>query len=404
MKISRYSIAARAAAIAVILAMAGSPTADGKRRPANNSASLPAKDTPIKDAFAGLFDIGMALTQDQLFGKDPKGLEILLKNCNVMIPGNAFKMWMMRPPGKNVWDWTSPDSCVALAQRHGLELVGHTLMWHPHVANVFKPKPGGGYYGTKEEFQAWMKDYITTVVTRYRGKVKVWDVVNEAIMEDGSFRMSPMYYFLGEEWIPLAFQYAHAADPDARLYINDYAMWEPKKRNTYKRIVNDMKRRNIPIYAIGIQGHFVIDHAIWGHTPARFDEAIKDLATTGCRILITEFDLSALPFIWGHELPGGATPDPEAVKAKTDPYPNRLPPDVLARWNSLMSQFIDVMIDNADVIDRVSTWGVRDQDSSANFTPPQVGQRTDYPLWFDRQGNMKAPMIRAIEQLKHSRR
>lgn len=363
------------------------------------------KEVPLKDAFAGKFKIGMAMTQNQLLGKDPEGLAILLRNCDVVIPENAFKSGVLQPVGSGVdWNWAYADTCMAIAERNGLELVGHSLMWHPHVQLRWKPKGDGTFEGTREEFKAWMKDYITTVVTRYRGKVKVWDVVNEAIMEDGTYRNSPMYYFLGEEWIPLAFEYAHAADPDAKLYINDYAMWEPKKRETYKRIVKDLRRRGIPIYGIGLQSHFIIDHALWGHTPERFDEAIKDLATTGCKILITEFDLSALPVIWGRELPGGATPDAAAVKAKTNPYPRRLPPDVTLRWNSLMDGFMQVMLDNADVIDRVSTWGVRDQDSWRNSYPAAVGPRTDYPLWYDRQGNLKAPIVKIVERLAREHR
>ncbi len=363
------------------------------------------KDTPLREAFADKFKIGMALTQDQLLGKDSVGLGILVENCNVVIPENAFKSGVLQPvnrPGVE-WNWAYADTCVAIAERNGLELVGHSLMWHPHVELRWKPKGDGTYEGTREEFQAWMKDYITTVVTRYRGRVKVWDVVNEAIMEDGSYRNSPMYYFLGEEWIPLAFEYAHAADPEARLYINDYAMWEPAKRQTYKRIVRDLRRRGLPIYGIGMQCHYIIDHALWGHTPERLDEAIKDLATTGCKILITEFDLSALPVIWGRELPGGATPDPAAVKAKADPYPRRLPTDVAQRWNKLMREFIDVMVDNAEVIDRVSTWGVRDQDSWRSSYPAGVGPRTDYPLWYDRQGRRKEPVAKVVELLVRAR-
>lgn len=363
-------------------------------------AARSAKDTPLKDAFAGKFDIGMALTQDMIMGKDPEGLAILLRNCNVVIPANAFKSNMLQPVNwEKPWRWVYADSCVVIAERYGLELVGHSLMWHPHVQVRWKPKGDGTFEGTGDEFARWMKDYITTVVARYKGKVKVWDVVNEAIMEDGTYRNSPMYYFLGEEWIPMAFEYAHAADPDAKLYINDYAMWEPAKRATYKKIVKDLRRRGLPIYGIGMQSHFILDHALWGHTPERFDEAIKDLASTGCRILITEFEISALPMIWGRELPGGATPDPEAVKAKSDPYPNGLPRDVEQRWDKLMTEMVNVMIDNADVIDRVSTWGVRDQDSSYNGYPAGVGARTDYPLWYDRRGRLKAPMVKIVERL-----
>ena len=138
-----------------------------------------------------------------------------------------------------------------------------------------------------------MRDHITTIMTRYKGRIKGWDVVNEAIVEDGSYRSSPFYEILGEEFIPLAFQYAHEADPDAELYINDYAMNVPAKRDAYVRLVNDMKSKGLRVDAIGMQGHMGMDYPDF----AEFEKSIEAYASTGCKVMITEWDMSALPTV-----------------------------------------------------------------------------------------------------------
>ena len=138
-----------------------------------------------------------------------------------------------------------------------------------------------------------MKKHIHTVVGRYKGRIKGWDVVNEAIEGDGSWRKSPFYEILGEEFIPLAFQYAHEADPDAELYYNDYGMDGQAKRNKVVELVRMLKGRGLRIDAVGMQGHMGLDYP----KVEDFEASILRFASAGVKVMVTEWDMSALPTI-----------------------------------------------------------------------------------------------------------
>jgi endo-1,4-beta-xylanase len=238
---------------------------------------------------------------------------------------------------------------------------------------------------TPEVLKQRMKDHITTIVTRYKGRIKGWDVVNEAILEDGSYRKSKFYEILGEEFIPLAFQYAHEADPDAELYYNDYGMNAKGKRDKVVELVNSMKKKGLRIDAIGMQGHVGMDY------PAldEFEESIKSFSSTGAKVMITEWDMSALPTV----NMSANVADMVTYKKEMNPYPNGLPDSVSIEWNNRMEKFFNLFIKYSDVITRVTAWGITDGDSWKNGFP--VRGRTDYPLLFDRNYNPK-PFINKI--------
>jgi GH35 family endo-1,4-beta-xylanase len=224
-----------------------------------------------------------------------------------------------------------------------------------------------------------MKEHITTIVTRYKGRIHGWDVVNEAILEDGSYRKSPFYLILGEEFIPLAFEYAHAADPDAELYLNDYGMNNKGRRDTYVKIAGDLKARGLRIDGIGMQSHVGMDYP----DMQEYEESLLAFAGTGCNVMITEWDMSALPSINF----GANVSDTVAFKASMNPYTEGLPEDVDALWNSRMKALMDLYLKHADKITRVTAWGVADGDSWKNDWPMEG--RTDYPLLFDRNHQPK---------------
>ena len=216
-------------------------------------------------------------------------------------------------------------------------------------------------------------------MTRYKGRVHGWDVVNEAILEDGSYRKSPFYEILGEEYIPLAFQYAHEVDPDAELYINDFGMSSPGRRATYVKIANDLKSRGLRIDGIGMQSHVGMDYP----DLKEYEESMLAFAGTGCNVMITEWEMSALPTINF----GANISDTVAFKAAYNPYPNGLPEEVSQEWNSRMKSFMDLYVKHSDKITRVTAWGVTDGDSWKNDWPMEG--RTEYPLLFDRNHEMK---------------
>lgn len=331
----------------------------------------------LKDAFAGQFYIGTALNEAQITGADTKGVETIRKHFNSIVAENCMKSEEIHPE-EGVYDFTLADQFVEFGEANDMFIIGHCLVWHSQLAPWF-PYDDEGNYVTPEVFKERLKEHITTIVTRYKGRVHGWDVVNEAILEDGSYRKSPFYEILGEEFIPLAFQYAHEADPDAELYLNDYGMNNEGRRNTYVKIAADLKARGLRIDGIGMQSHVGMDYP----DMQEYEESLLAFAGTGCNVMITEWDMSALPSINF----GANISDTVAFKASLNPYPDGLPEDVDALWNSRMKAFMDLYLKHADKITRVTAWGVADGDSWKNDWPMEG--RTEYPLLFDRNHEMK---------------
>lgn len=331
----------------------------------------------LKDAFDEHFYIGVALNEAQITGIDTKGVETVLKHFNSIVAENCMKSEVVNP-AEGVYDFALADKFVEFGEANDMFIIGHCLVWHSQLAKWF-PYDDEGNFVTPEVLKARMKEAITTVVTRYKGRVHGWDVVNEAILEDGSYRNSPFYQILGEEYIPLAFEYAHAADPDAELYINDYGMSSPGRRATYVKIVNDLKARGLRIDGIGMQSHVGMDYP----DMQEYEESLLAFAGTGCNVMITEWEMSALPTInFGADIS-----DTVAFKKAYNPYPDELPEDVAAEWNSRMKALMDLYVKHSDKISRVTAWGVSDGDSWKNDWP--MKGRKEYPLLFDRNHQPK---------------
>lgn len=331
----------------------------------------------LKDIFADHFYIGAALNEAEITGADSAGLEVLKKHYNSIVAENCLKSEEIHPE-ENVYNFELADKFVEFGEANDMFIIGHCLVWHSQLAEWFAYDDKGNYV-TPEVFKQRMKDHITTIVTRYKGRVHGWDVVNEAIIEDGSYRKSPFYEILGEEFIPLAFQYAHEADPDAELYLNDYGMNVPGRRNTYVKVIKDLQARGLRIDGIGMQGHMGMDYP----DMTQFEESLMAYAGTGINVMITEWDMTAIPTV----NTGANVSDTVAYKAALNPYADGLPEDVSAEWNERMKSFMDLFIKHSDVITRVTAWGISDNDSWKNDWP--VEGRTDYPLLFDRDLQMK---------------
>ena len=195
-------------------------------------------------------------------------------------------------------------------------------------------------------------------------------------------------FILGEEFIPLAFQYAHEADPDAELYYNDYGMNVEGRRNTVVKMVKDMKEKGLRVDAIGMQGHMGMDYP----DIKEFEESILAFASTGAKVMITEWDMSALPTA----KQGANISDTVAYRKILNPYPEALPDSVSEQWNARMEAFFNLFIKHSDVITRVTAWGVTDGDSWKNDFP--VRGRRDYPLLFDRSYQPKPFVTELIEK------
>ena len=358
-------------ATVIMTACGGNDTKDNRPTPS------------LKSTFGDKFLVGTAINERQAAGQDTAAVRLITQHFNSIVGENCMKSVNIHPE-EGRYDFSAADTLVAFGEKHGMSIIGHCLIWHSQLAPWFCIDKQGKLV-SPEVLKQRMKDHITTIVSRYRGRIKGWDVVNEAILEDGSYRNSPFYQILGEEYIPLAFQYAHEADPNAELYYNDYGMNVRGRRETVVRMVNKLKESGLRIDAIGMQGHMGIDYP----NLRDFEESILAFASTGCKVMITEWEMSALPTVSQTANISYTV----AYQQAMNPYPQALPDSVSRLWNARMKSFFDLFVKHADVITRVNTWGVSDGDSWKNDFP--IKGRKEYPLLFDRQYQPK-PFVREL--------
>ena len=348
-----------------------------------NQKATVVEEPSLKDAVGDKFLMGVALNVNQSSGVDTSSIKLVKQHFNSIVAENCMKCEVIHPE-EDRYDFTLADQFVSFGEKNGMAFIGHCLIWHSQLAPWFCVDEKGNNV-TPEVLKQRMKDHITTIVTRYKGRIKGWDVVNEAILEDGSYRKSKFYEILGEEFIPLAFQYAHEADPDAELYYNDYAMNMPGKREGVVKLVSSLKEKGIRIDAVGMQGHMGMDYPDINE----FEQSIVAFAGTGVKVMVTEWDMSALPTV----KQSANISDTVAYQKMLNPYPETLPDSVSKAWNNRMKQFFGLFEKHADVISRVTAWGVSDSDSWKNDFP--VKGRHDYPLLFDRNYQPK-PFVKEI--------
>lgn len=343
------------------------------------------KEPSLKDALKDKFYIGTALNLNQIQGKDTLSLNIVKDQFNSIVAENCMKSMYLQPEeGKFFFD--DADKFVKFGEDNNMFIIGHTLIWHSQAPKWFFTDEKGKDV-SKEVLIERMKNHITTVVSRYKGRIKGWDVVNEAILDDGSWRKSKFYEIIGEEFIPLAFQFAHEADPDAELYYNDYNEWHTGKRNTTIALVKSLREKGIKIDAVGMQGHIGMDYP----SLDEYKATINAYDSAGIKVMVTELDLSALPSPRPNI--GANISDTEAYNKEMNPYTEKLSDSIAAAWNKRFAEFFDLFISNSDKIKRITMWGVTDTDSWKNDFP--MKGRTDYPLLFDRSYKAK-PIVQTI--------
>lgn len=346
----------------------------------------------LKEAFDDVFLIGTAVTANQLLGVDSLGLNVIKENFNSIVAENCMKSAEIQPEeGKFHFDLA--DRFVAFGEQNNMYTIGHTLIWHSQAPKWFFVDDKGNDV-SREVLIERMRTHIHTVVKRYKGTIKGWDVVNEAILDDGSLRNSKFLQIIGEDFIPLAFQFAHEADPEAELYYNDYNEWHVGKRNTIINLVKSLKEKGLRIDAVGMQAHMGMDYP----TLAEYEEAIEAYHGAGVKVMITEWDISALPSASRNV--GANISDTVAYKKEINPYVEGLPENVQSEWENRYMDFFKLFLKHQDKISRVTLWGVSDAVSWKNDFP--VVGRTDYPLLFDRQYEAKPVVDRIISLVKGS--
>src|SRR5580698_5178733 len=339
----------------------------------------------LKQTFKGDFVVGAAINEAQITGQDQREDALIESQFNSISPENALKWQNVHPqPGKYNFDLT--DKYVAFGQKNHMFIVGHNLVWHNQVpAWVFRDDKGNLL--DRDALLARMRDHIHTVVGRYKGRIQSWDVVNEALNEDGTLRQSLWEKIIGDDYIAKAFQYAHEADPLAQLTYNDYNLENEPKRKGAIALVTKLKAEGVPIRSVGLQGH---DSLTWP-TVDQMDAAISDFAKLGVKVAISELDIDVLP-------PATRQQTAEVTvniqqNAALNPYINGLPDTVQQQLAERYVDLFGVFLKHRDVVTRVTFWGVTDGDSWRNDWP--VRGRTSYPLLFDRTGQPK-PAFKAV--------
>jgi endo-1,4-beta-xylanase len=352
-----------------------------------NIKSFPQPEPSLKNAFKNDFFIGTAVNLFQLSGRDSLGMNIIEKQFNSITPENILK-WERVHPKPDKYNFEPADKYVEFGEKNNMFIIGHTLVWHSQTPKwVFSDSAGNDV--SREELLKRMHDHIQAVVGRYKGKIKGWDVVNEALNEDGTLRKSPWMKIIGDDYIEKAFEYAHEADPNAELYYNDYSLENKPKRDGAIELVKKLKSDGIPITGIGDQMHAKMD---WPSS-LQVDSMLTDFAQLGIKVMITEMDIDVLPVKNQNH-----TAD-VSLNYKNDPalnpYKNGLPDSVNLVLANRYAAFFKIFVKHSNIISRVTFWGVRDSDSWLNYWP--IFGRTNYPLVFDRQGKPKLAFYKIID-------
>lgn len=339
----------------------------------------------LKEALKNKFLIGVAINTDQVLGKDSAALRVIKQQFNSVVAENCMKSEEIQPK-EGEFDFTKSDQFVDFGQKNHMFIIGHTLIWHSQApAWLFVDKDGKDV--SREVLIERMRKHITTLVGRYKGRVQGWDVVNEAINDDGSFRQSKFYKIIGEDYISLAFKFAHEADPKAQLYYNDYSMAHPGKRAGVVNLIKKLQKAGIKVDGIGMQGHLTMDFPTIGEE----EKSIVAFSGLGVKVMITELDLTVIPF--PNQNGGADVSMSYKYKKEMNPYPDGLPDSVATKWNNRMTDFFRLFLKHQDKISRVTLWGVSDGQTWRNDWP--IAGRKDYPLLFDRNYNAK-PAVESI--------
>ncbi|MDQ3292392.1 MAG: endo-1,4-beta-xylanase, partial [Bacteroidota bacterium] len=266
-------------------------------------------------------------------------------------------------------------------------IVGHTLVWHQQTPDwVFEDEAGKPV--SREVLLKRMENHISTVVGRYKGKINGWDVVNEAIADQGGqMRPTKWLSIIGEDFAEKAFEYAHKADPKAELYYNDYSLYRPDKREGTIRLVKSLQAKGIKVKAIGMQGHY----GLTVPTIEQIEESIVAFSKLGVEVNFTELDIDVLPNPSRRQ--GADIAETFGADEKFNVYTNGLPDSVQQKLTKRYADLFTLFKKHRDKIGRITFWGVTDANSWLNNWP--IKGRTSYPLLFDRQYQPK-PAFQAI--------
>ena len=318
-------------------------------------------DKGLKDYFKEHFAMGVAVSPQALKGAEA---ELIKKQFASVTPENAMKMGPIHPE-ENRYNWADADAIVDFAVKNNLKVRGHALCWHEQTPNwFFKDKDGNTV--TKEVLLARLKSHITEVVSRYKGKVYAWDVVNEAIDDDSTrqLRNSEFLKICGEDFIAKAFEYAHAADPKAILFYNDYNTERPEKRDRVYALLKKLKDNGVPIHGVGLQAHW----SLYEPTESQLRDALEKYRSLGLLVQITELDVSIYPWEKFKR---------EKRQGEVDAFTPELEQQQIEQYKKVFA----ILREYKNVVTGVTFWNISDKYTWLDYYP--VPGRKNYPLLFD---------------------
>lgn len=337
----------------------------------------------LKDAYKDAFLIGAAVTPGITSGADKATQDIVINHFNSITVENVMKAALINPqPG--VYNFGPADEFVAFGEKHKMFIVGHTLVWHNQCPAWFFTDSAGNP-NTKQEQIERLRSHIKTVAGRYAGRVHAWDVVNEVIDDDGSYRPTTWVkaFGNGDTLVKYAFKFAAEYAPNTELYYNDFNAWRPAKRDGIVRLVKMLQKEGIRIDGVGIQGHWGLNYPKTEY----IEDAIDAYAACGVKVMITELDVDVLPLTREGQIIGQGMADKQfqlpEFKSFLDPYPDGLPDSMQTVLANRVRELFTIFYNRKDKIDRVTLWGVHDGMSWKNGYP--IPERTNYPLLWDRQ-------------------
>lgn len=311
--------------------------------------------TSLKTYFEDKFKIGAAINTRTIKEEAP----LLKEQFNSITAENEMKFEEIQPL-KGQFNFEISDQFLNFAEENGMGLRGHTLVWHNQTPDwFFKDEEGNDV--TRDVLLERMKEHIETVVGRYKGRIYAWDVVNEAISdEEGVFlRPSKWLDIIGEDFLDHAFKFAHAVDPEAKLFYNDYNESSPEKREKIYTLISGMKARGVPIHGMGMQAHW----NLYDPSLKDIEDAIVRYSELGVEIHVTEMDVSVFKFDDKRTDLTEPTPEMETLQAE--------------RYEA----FFDLFKKHASKITSVTFWGVSDRYTWLNDFP--VRGRKNWPFLFD---------------------
>lgn len=343
-----------------------------------NNSTGPAEAEPptLKSKYANYFSVGAAV--DSRSYQTHEGL--LVEHFSSLTTENEMKFDSLQP-AEGRFNYTVPDRVAAFAEANGMKMRGHALVWHrQNPAWLFQDDQGEPV--AADVLRERMRSHISNVVEHFKGEVSAWDVVNEAIMNDGELRTgeeeeddqkSPWFAILGESYIADAFRFASEADPDALLFYNDYYNYLPARREAIYELLKGLLDDGVPVHGVGLQCHLNIEpsdnpeHPSYYQTVSNLEEAIELYSSLGLQVQITELDVSV--YVAGN------------TYEKEDFYTEEtFTEDVQARQAERYRALFEMFREHADVITTVSFWGVADDNT---WLSEFSSGRTDFPLLFD---------------------